>query len=204
MVTLIRLYSLYCTHYFCTLSLTRLQLTTQVALSFAVISDFFHFMLQCTLHWLQLLKRFSLRFCFEVYKLSFLLLEVGCSYHSTQFQTQFCFCVARFFFVCTVLFNSCTDLPAAPVLDPGPTSDPALIFVSGFKNFFYNPVQSRHCSCDDFLPYSGCHIFFLVGRRSLHPLDFNCFLSLPKHVSKRFGSTYRGGSNNSGQTLSLQ
>jgi hypothetical protein len=63
--------TLYCTLYFCTSSPTRRQLPVLVTLSFAFVSDNCHFLLQCTLHQLQLFKCFLLRFCLEVYKLSF-------------------------------------------------------------------------------------------------------------------------------------
>ncbi len=53
-VTLIRLYPLYCTLYLCTPTLTRRHLQALVALSFALVSDIFAPILQCTLHWLQL------------------------------------------------------------------------------------------------------------------------------------------------------
>ncbi len=66
-VTPIGLYPFYCTLYPCTL--TRRQLPAQVALSFAFIIYLFsfHFILKCTLNWLQLSKRFSLRFRLEIY-----------------------------------------------------------------------------------------------------------------------------------------
>jgi hypothetical protein len=52
---------------------------------------FFASILQCTLHWLQLCKRFFRTwFRLKIYKLFvlFFLLEVGRSYHSTQFWTH--------------------------------------------------------------------------------------------------------------------
>ncbi len=52
------------------------------SLSFRLRKWFFLSILQCTLHWLQLSKRFSLRFCLEVYNFLFFLLKVGRSYHS--------------------------------------------------------------------------------------------------------------------------
>ncbi len=95
MVTPTKLYPLYCTLYLCTL--THRQLVT---LSPAFVSD----ILQSALHWLQLIKCFSLTnqqtFIFKKstnlyfkkinkpFPNSFFLLEVGRSYHSAQFWTH--------------------------------------------------------------------------------------------------------------------
>ncbi len=59
-VTPIRLYPLYCTLYYCilTLTLTCRQPSALVALSFALVSDFVLKILQCTLHQLQLSQHF--------------------------------------------------------------------------------------------------------------------------------------------------
>jgi hypothetical protein len=56
MVTPIRLYSLYCTLYFCTL--THWQPSVPATLSSAFVSDFLFQVLQCALHRLQLSQHF--------------------------------------------------------------------------------------------------------------------------------------------------
>ncbi len=66
------------------------------------------------------------------------LLEVGQSYHSTQFLTH-SFLVAPFSCIVFVVF--CKVSAAASVFDPRLTPDQALIFVSGFC---VNPVQPRN------------------------------------------------------------
>jgi hypothetical protein len=121
-VTLIRLYPLYCTLYLSTLTLTRWQLPAQVALSFVFVSDSFRSILQCTLHWLQLSKRFLLKFHVEIYNFSFFLLEVGRSYHSTQFWTHLFSCCA--IFSCAVFsllhsFSCCTCFSTLGQHGPG-------------------------------------------------------------------------------------
>jgi hypothetical protein len=87
-VTLTRLYPLYCTLYFCTL--THCHLQAQVALSLAFVSEVFVSILQCALHWLQLSKHFLLTISLRNLPtfVLFFLLKVGRSYHSTQFWTS--------------------------------------------------------------------------------------------------------------------
>jgi hypothetical protein len=51
-------------------------------------------------------------------------------------------------------------------------------FLTTEKNFVYQ-IAIAPFFCVLILPFSGCPIFFLVGRRTLNPLDFACFLSLP-------------------------
>ncbi len=99
MVTPIRLYPSYCTLYLCTLTLTCWQLHALVALSSAS-GDISFQLLRCTLHWLQLNKRFSLSISLrnqQTFFLLFFLLEVGRSYHSTQFLNTFSLPVFPYF-----------------------------------------------------------------------------------------------------------
>ncbi len=74
------------------------------ALSFAFVSNVFVSILQCALRWLQLSKRFLLTISLwnlQTFTL-FSLLEVGCSYHSTQFWTRL-FLLLIFFVYCCLL-----------------------------------------------------------------------------------------------------
>jgi hypothetical protein len=110
--------------------LTCRLLPAQVTLSFAFISDFFQFILQCTLHWLQLRKCFSLRFCLEIYNFSFFCWKLAVATTALNFE-HIRFLVAPFF-VCVLFSRSCTVPAAAPVFRPWADPDSALIFVSGF------------------------------------------------------------------------
>ncbi len=103
------------------------------------------------------------------------LLEVGWSYHNTQFWTHSFFLLHHFFIYCFCHF--CTVSAAAPVFGPGLTSNPALILYQLFILTLCNPL----ILCVSFLttekfffsvnvlilPNSGCSIFLLLGRRSL-------------------------------------
>jgi hypothetical protein len=117
-VTLIRLYPLYCTLYLCTLTLTRRHPQALVALSFTFVSEFFASISRCTLHWLQLRKLFlllvSLRnlqtFCFILFVGSWPELPQHSILNTFVFSLVFCCIVASF---------SCT------VFDPGLPSNPA-------------------------------------------------------------------------------
>jgi hypothetical protein len=108
-VTPIRLYPLYCTLYFCTL--TCWQLAAQVPLSFAFVSDIFVPFLQCALHWLQLSKRFLLRFRLEVYSFSFFCWELAVATTALNFE-HICFLLRIFFVYYCLLslrsFSCCT------------------------------------------------------------------------------------------------
>ncbi len=122
MVTPTGLYPLYCKLYLCTL--THQHQPAPVALSSAFVSDIFVLTIQCALHWLQLSKRLPLSISLRNLQTFYFvfLLEVGRSYHSTQFWTHL-FLLPVFF--CLLILRRST-------LGWHPTQLP--FFVSGYFN----------------------------------------------------------------------
>ncbi len=160
-------------------------ISTGRSLSFALISDNCHVLLQCTLHQLQLaeilLKNLqTFVFCWK--------LAVATT--TLNFEHIF-FCCAIFF--CSVF--SCTISAAAPLLDHGPTSDPVLILYQVFnpvqlalfvhvvltteKNFLFGQKSLFHFPCADFA-YSGCPVCLILGR-PFDPLNFTHSFCFFKH-----------------------
>ncbi len=144
-VTPIRLYPVFCTMYLCTLTLTRWQLQVLVTLSFAFVSDVsFQFYSEHFIGY-NSASVFRSRFCLEIYKLlfSFFLLEVGCSYHSTQFWTRLSHCS----YFCTLFLRS---------FDPGQRFSPAHFFVPGY----FNPIHNFYFVGVTFSPTVQFSVFY--------------------------------------------
>ncbi len=181
-----RLYPLHCALYLCTPTLTRRQLQALVALFHALVSDISFQFLQCSLHWLQLLKLLKLPTSLRSHNfvIAFFLLEVDRSYHNTQFWTRLFYCLI-FLIVFLAQFSTLGSAhrlywlllfnPVCPFL---------LLCVSRPTNSLFCPIPIPfHVSPCTILPYSGYHFLFFLGRLPCTPLEFANFLWTFKHVS---------------------
>jgi hypothetical protein len=178
-VTPIQLYPLYCTLYFCTLA--RRQPQMLVALSSAFVSDISFQILQCALHWLQLLK------CF--------LLQISLRNHQS-FSFQLCSFCWKLVKATTALncwtSHSCLYFSISVLRSFRPWADIqpswAHIFVSGY----FNPIRRTYFSCVRFQPTfwfcfvltlpqpSGSH---LQTRWFLRHFPWRCHKTVPEPLS---------------------
>ncbi len=185
-VTLIRLYPLYCTLYYC--SLTHQQPSAPVALSSAFVSDFCYKFYSVHSIGFNFHSTFSLAISFRNQQLfpKFIFFPVGSKQRATtMLNFEHVTCCSQFFplFFCTVstLF--------------------ALTFVCvSYSSHWFVLFQTCHISVNlsILLPYNVFQFLLFLGRVPNKPLDFANFFWPCKYDSWRFDLSCRCSSNCSG------
>ncbi len=165
----------------CTSVHSHVDIYKRWSLSFAFVSDVFVPILQCALHWQQLSKRFCLRYRLEIYKLFvlFFLLEVGRSYHSTQFWTRL-FGYSYFCSLSLCSFRPWADIQPSTHFLYQVNLTLFVIFILCMShsalhyNFLFQFYLALFSLCI-VLPHCGYHILSFLGPVPIKPLHFDCF-----------------------------